>query len=163
MSKWFAPLCAALVLAAPAANACGAGSRARFMIQGADVFDKKSGLVWQRCGIGLQFAPSGRCVGQKATLDFVGAIDAARAAGAGWRVPTIAELASLLDESCDTPAIDTAIFPDVSANEGEESAYWTQSEVGAADLVYYVDFLSGTVDGHSKGFSLAVRLVKSSR
>ncbi len=163
MSKLPALLWAALVLAAPAANACGVGSSARFVIHGAEVFDKKSGLVWRRCGVGLEFAPPGRCTGEKAALDFAAANDAARAAGVGWRVPTVAELTSLLDESCGTPAIDIAIFPDVSASEDDESAYWTQSEVGAADLVYYVDFLSGTVDGHSKGFSLAVRLVRSGR
>lgn len=88
---------------------------------------------------------------------------AAAAAGPGWRVPNVAELASLLDGSCGTPAVDTRIFPDIGGTEEDENAYWTTSKVGAANLMYFVDFWSGDVDGHSKGFHLTVRLVRMGR
>jgi len=41
--------------------------------------------------------------------------------------------------------------------------YWTTNQVGAADLIYDFDFMTGVADGHSRGFALAVRLVKSAR
>jgi len=87
-------------------------------------------------------------------------MDAAKEAGPEWRVPNVAELYTLLDDSCGRPAIDTQAFPDVSANANEESGYWATTPVGVADLIYYIDFLTGEVDGHARGFQLAVRLVR---
>jgi hypothetical protein len=35
--------------------------------------------------------------------------------------------------------------------------------VGAANLVYFFDFMTGAADGHTRGFQLAVRLVKTAK
>jgi hypothetical protein len=74
---------------------------------------------------------------------------------------TLRELYSIVDAACGTPPLDLTVFPDIRAKDGDENSYWTTSEVGAAGLVYYVDLATGDSDAHSRGFSLAVRLVRS--
>lgn len=135
----------------------------RYVISAGEVFDKQTGLTWRRCSVGMTWAGRPGCAGEKKLLNSAAAQRAASDAGAGWRVPNVAELSSLLDASCGTPAIDTTIFPDVTANEQEESGYWSTTKVGMANLIYYVDFLTGNVDGHSKGFQLALRLVRTGK
>jgi hypothetical protein len=76
-------------------------------------------------------------------------------------------LYSLIDKQCGKPPVDVKVFPDLRStgkkelNSKEDRIYWTSSELGVAGLIYYVDFTTGDVDAHSKGFSLAVRLVRS--
>lgn len=89
------------------------------------------------------------------------AVKAAESAGPQWRVPTIKELYSILDPSCGPPPLDLTVFPDIRTGGEEENAYWTTSKVGAAGLVYYVDLATGDSDAHSRGFALAVRLVRT--
>ena len=162
------PFCLALMLLSGAAHAaCPHSIRHdgdRFVQKDAEVFDIKTNLTWRRCSVGTVWKPGGGCTGTRALLDWTAAGAAAIAAGPGWRVPNVAELASLLNASCGTPAIDTAIFPDMGGGHDEdENAYWTTSKVGVANLIYFVDFSNSDVDGHSKGFHLAVRLVRTGR
>lgn len=92
---------------------------------------------------------------------------AAETAGSLWRLPTVTELTSLIDRQCGNPPTDLQAFPDLRAAGGEEEnsdndrIYWTSSEAGIAGLIYFVDFNTGEVDAHSRGYSLAVRLVRS--
>jgi hypothetical protein len=152
---------------ATAANAACRGTeprgvQSRYVVAGAEIFDKKTGLTWQRCRLGMTWTSRRGCDGEKKFLTLAEAADAALQVGGGWRVPTVDELYGLLDKSCGTPAIDTKLFPDVGADE-EDNAYWTTSKVGMGNLVYYVDFVNGDADGHSPGFRLAVRLVKTGK
>jgi len=62
---------------------------------------------------------------------------------------------------CGTPPIDVRVFPDVRVKEEDANLYWTTSKLGVAGLVYYVDLATGNADAHSRGFTLAVRLVRS--
>jgi hypothetical protein len=149
-------LFAAVLISPAAVAACSNAERtdARFVVSAGEAFDNRTGLTWRRCSAGMAWAPPPPVAARK-----------------NWSIgmrrplspatPVLDELTSLLDSGCGTPPVDTAIFPDVSANEQDESAYWTTSKVGMADLIYYVDFLTGQVDGHSKGFRLAVRLVRT--
>jgi hypothetical protein len=64
------------------------------------------------------------------------------ARGAGWRVPSLTELQTIVDDVTEYPAIDLAIFPDTPHDD-----FWTStpdpSGVGAA---WYVDFFYGATD-----------------
>lgn len=59
--------------------------------------------------------------------------------GRGWRLPTVKELQTLVDETRQQPAIDAAAFPNTSADE-----YWTSSPVpGFPDMAWTVSFAYG--------------------
>jgi hypothetical protein len=59
--------------------------------------------------------------------------------GSGWRVPSLVELLSLVDEARATPAIDTRAFPGTPAEY-----FWSSSKpMGAADRASVVNFRFG--------------------
>jgi hypothetical protein len=160
------PLClraltvAALLLAAgcgAAQAACGDG--ARFAVKGETAVDRATGLIWRRCALGTEWT-SGRCVGERRLLPQDSAVKAGKEAGAGWRLPTVEELYRLVDPACGLPPVDRALFPDVQADPAEGDPTWTSSPTGMGGLWYYVDLATGEADGHSRGFSLGVRLVR---
>jgi hypothetical protein len=143
-----------LVLASDGFATCSGATR--FTLHGGEAFDPKTGLTWKRCSEGLTWA-KGTCVGEPG---FFRLDDARGLTGNGWRMPTIQELSSLLDQNCKEPAIDTKAFPDVKATDEGDSTYWTISDMGMLHLTYTVDFMNGIIDGHSSGIRYAVRLVR---
>jgi hypothetical protein len=78
-----------------------------------------------------------------------------------WRVPSGPELESIVDRACGSPVVDPCVFPDIQKDEDGEANYWTTNPVGTANLYYFFDFMSGQADGHTRGFQLAVRLVRN--
>lgn len=97
-----------------------------FLAHGAVVLHKKTGLEWQRCPEGMTFTPDtsvdpprGTCVGTAGTFSLDGAeqVQAKANVGSGrdgstdWRVPTLDELASIVEDACQIPAINTSVFP----------------------------------------------------
>jgi hypothetical protein len=96
---------------------------------GGAVQDVTTGLIWQQTIDGKQY-----------TWDDAKAYCAAR--GAGWRVPSLTELQTIVDDVTEYPAIDLAVFPDTPHDD-----FWTSSPdpsgVGAA---WYVDFFYGATD-----------------
>ena len=136
-------------------------SQVRFVPGDGDVLDLHTHLVWMRCSLGMRWTHAG-CMGDMETMSLGQAKSAADAVGHGWRVPTADELFSLVDHSCGAPAIDTTAFPDIRPNS-KALPYWTTTPLGIANLTVYIDFSEGFYDGHSRGFPLAVRLVRSAR
>jgi hypothetical protein len=94
-------------------------------------------------------------------VDLDEAIKRVEKLGGKWRVPSGPELESIIDRSCGSPVVDVSVFPDIQQNEDGEADYWTTNPVGMANLYYFFDFMSGQADGHTRGFQLAVRLVRS--
>jgi hypothetical protein len=139
------------------------GAQRRFLLRGGEAFDQKTGLTWKRCGLGLVWDGKQGCTGTLRYASLDEAAQAAKAEGADWHVPSGPELESIIDPACGKPVVDKAVFPDISADEDGKAEYWTTNPVGAANLVYFFDFMTGSADGHSRGFKLAVRLVKSAR
>jgi len=116
------------------------------------VTDTRSGLLWQQAigGVYDHFTASARC----SWLSL---------AGTGWRLPTIAELESIIDDTRFDPAIDPVAFPNTLG-----IAFWSSSRApGFGDRRWRVDFFdgfSGLVDLNdpSATTSLAFRCVRSS-
>jgi hypothetical protein len=54
-------------------------------------------------------------------------------------------------------------FPTSVPTTTARQIIWTTDQVGAANLVYFFDFMTGAADGHTRGFQLAVRLVKTAK
>ena len=93
------------------------------------VKDASTGLTWQR----EASADQQTWTAAKATCD------ALTLAGGGWRLPSMSELQSLIDESQSDPAIDSAAFPD-TPSEG----FWAGTPLaGMPDAAWFVSFLEG--------------------
>ncbi|WP_422822962.1 DUF1566 domain-containing protein [Variovorax humicola] len=116
-------------------------------------------LEWQRCSVGM-FWSAGVCKGSLRPLSWNDAKVYANRFGPGWRLPTVHELMSFQKSCCVSPKLASA--NGIEAIEGDGAPYWTQTSVPKMPpLIYYVDLLDGTIDGHSPGFALGVRLVRS--
>jgi len=165
-TKKFA-LALALVCAMPAKDGLAAcydrvnGVQRRFQLSGADATDRKTGLTWKRCSLGTVWDSKQGCAGDAKFVSLDQAMQLAKAEGSGWHVPSGPELESIIDVGCGKPVVDTAVFPDIRADDDGTASYWTTNPVGAANLVYFFDFMTGAAVGHSRGFQLAVRFVKA--
>ena len=100
----------------------------RFHINGSEVLDLRTGLVWQRCPLGLSGSDC-----QLGTLKISDswqfalrdARNFAEQENKGWRLPTIKELRSIVEERCLNPAINRTIFPNtVPSNMMYDVRYW---------------------------------------
>lgn len=133
---------------------------ARFEAQGNEVRETGSGLIWDRCSAGEHWQ-AGRCAGTIRLMSLAEARRYAAQRGPGWRLPTLDELSGLVDDHCQSPAIDTRIFPNVRAREEGRSSYWTDTPFETIETMnYVVDFMTGEIDARSTGFPLGVRLVR---
>jgi hypothetical protein len=101
---------------------------------GAAVLDRETGLVWQR-------SPS------TSPLSWAGARNSCNAIAVGnrkgWRLPTVQELASLIDPSQSNPTLPSGHpFPTV-----QSSGYWSATTLADSDstTVWVVTFNTGTV------------------
>jgi hypothetical protein len=134
-----------------------------FVFKGDNAEDRKAGLVWKRCAVGMTWNKDKKtCLGEPEALHLDAAKIAATTAGSGWRVPTGKELETLLVRMCNGQKIDTAAFPATEASDyGEGANFWTSTEA-MPGMYYYFDFTNGWVDMHSAGYGLSVLLVKDS-
>lgn len=135
-------------------------NKKRFLFQGENIIDQQTHLTWKRCSEGMAWNGT-KCTGEITLMKLAEAKNTAKISGKGWRVPTVEELYSLLLNPCTGKATHKEILTDIH-DIGENSApYWTSSKAEVLpNFYYYIDFMSGQVDAHSSGFSLAVRLVK---
>lgn len=120
-----------------------------YIIFGDTVYDKKANLTWARCSVGQAWKGSG-CVGVVKTFVFGAAQELA---SAGWRLPTVDELKTLLTRGCPGSMINTDAFPDMG-----ELVYWPSTSLGSA--AWHVSFSDGTARMGGRGYSFAVRLVR---
>ncbi len=116
------------------------------------VTDQTTGLTWRRCAEGMIYA-GGRCssISTYNTYSWSQALAVPELLGnAGWRVPNVKELESLVDRSCANPAISGGSFPDQPAVD-----FWSSTPGWA------VSFNDGSVlSGQTYSAAKAVRLVK---
>jgi hypothetical protein len=160
--KMAAVLMLASLTCVPSIAACVRHADGKLVLQGDVAVDRKAGLVWKRCAVGREWdARANRCIGRPVGLSQNEAHRAARAAGAGWRVPSGGELQTLRLDACKGPKIDSRAFPDIALSDfGEGANFWTSS-AAMPGTFYFFDFIDGSVDFHSAGFALSVLLVRN--
>jgi hypothetical protein len=129
---------------------------------GAEVRDKVTGLIWQRCVLGMSWNGSS-CSGTATTYTWTQALDAARTATASpvagaqaWRLPNHKELFSLAERACSSPALNSRWFP------GTQTMTWTSSpHAFDPTLALAITFLDGsTARLNRDNTSWVVRLVR---
>jgi hypothetical protein len=108
------------------------------------VRDGATGLTWQRA-----VAPT--------TQEWMAAMKYCPTLGTGWRLPSLTELQTIVDETQESPSIDRVAFPDTPANE----YFWTSSpKAGDPDLAWYVIFYHGHADTQPVTNKYFVRCVR---
>jgi hypothetical protein len=111
------------------------------------VRDNLTGLVWQQ-----GFSPSGQSQAASATYCSTLTVPS----GGGWRLPTVAELQTLVDETAASPSIASAYFPSTV-----EEVFWSSSSVaGAPSDGWDVDFYGGIAGSFSVAATYRARCVR---
>ncbi len=139
------------------------------------VTDVRTGLQWMRCSLG-QTRQDGTCTGEAEKYTWQAALDAAKAYGSGWRVPTWGELLTLIycssdqpktwndtGEKCggdyNSPAIYQAAFPNTPA-----MGFWSSSVYGyVPNSALLVSFSYGHYFSNPRTYDYPVRLVRDGR
>jgi Protein of unknown function (DUF1566) len=118
----------------------------RYTPTASTVFDKETGLSWQRTNIASYSfdVAKDHCAGLS-----VGGLQ-------GWRLPTLQELLTIVDESQTQPSIDPTAFPGTPP-----LGFWSATP-SATDpsQVWYVSFSGGYTDLHGTSSSQLVRCVR---
>jgi hypothetical protein len=125
------------------------------------VTDKQTGLMWQKCTLGLTgtSCASGATLGLSWQAALASANNNTDNDYSDWRVPNKNELESLVEDACYNPAINETVFP-VTAS----SHYWSSSPYTDINyLAWYVDFGNGGVYNNNKNNTYYVRLVRGSQ
>jgi len=132
----------------------------RFVTKGHIVVDLERQIEWLRCSVGQRWNGS-ECSGNivNLSLDMVPkALEIANEQlGAGWRLPSKAELKSILCKECPPPKIDKEIFPNT-----DNAPYWTGDQsIFNSKFHVSVNFHTGfSFNRFSPIKELAVRLVR---
>ena len=132
----------------------------RFVTKGHIVVDLERQIEWLRCSVGQRWNGS-ECSGNivNLSLDMVPkALEIANEQlGAGWRLPSKAELKSILCKECPPPKIDKEIFPNT-----DNAPYWTgDKSIFNSKFYVSVNFHTGfSFNRFSPIKELAVRFVR---
>ncbi|MDC0681277.1 Lcl C-terminal domain-containing protein [Sorangium atrum] len=99
-----------------------------------EVMDRYTGLVWQQ-GYSPATMAWAEAEGYCATLDLN---------GHAWRLPSIRELATLVDEAQVAPSINRTMFPDTQYGSRSNDWYWSShAAVGNAAAAWALNFDDG--------------------
>jgi hypothetical protein len=132
-------------------------------VDGQEITDHETGLVWQRCAEGMRWDGS-HCVGRAREFTFESALVhtqfEAGERGKAWRLPNLHELLSIADPLRATPAIDVANFPDTPAEKFWTSSTFVSDHVDQSSEAMFVDFSQGGYLHHDRAMRHHVRLVR---
>lgn len=129
---------------------------ARFSVRagGQEVHDRSTGLTWRRCAEGMQWTGA-NCTGTPQAFTQIEAAEHA-AQQAGWRLPTVRELHTLVDGARSHPAIDTEAFPDTPP-----TWFWSASQANSRIThAWLVHFGEGRANMALKLNHMPARLVR---
>jgi Protein of unknown function (DUF1566) len=118
------------------------------------VYDTKTKLTWQQTAPSVMYAWAAAktyCAGLGATLG-----------GTGWRLPTMKELTTIVDERLPAgPKLDRTAFPGPPAIGGPTPDFWSSSPVaGTPSNAWFVDFQDGYADYVGMTNTFYVRCVR---
>lgn len=119
---------------------------------GSVVTHNTTGLIWRRCSEGQNWAKT-HCSGTAKTYSW----DQASALPAGnWRLPTIAELVTIIEFDKYQNTINTTVFPNTPSDQ-----YWSSSPyMDNKDAAWNVSFIYGDTGATNKSNRLYVRMVR---
>lgn len=147
-----------------AADACIGGqtestpsSEFKLLEDGAVVRHERTTLQWQRCAEGQTWdADSNGCQGRPAALTWLRAHRLAKQTGNDWRLPSAAELLTIVERCHFAPAINPQVFPSTPGG-----LFWSAStDTGGLDRAWCVSFFGGQSYRVGKAQSGRVRLVR---
>lgn len=134
-------------------------AQARFAVSvdGQEVTDLQTSLVWRRCSEGMSYA-GGTCTGSAVSATHEQALQlataAAAASGKAWRLPNAKELIGIADPERRTPARDPNAFPGPAF-----FSYWASTPCGAGAAAS-IDFAVGDNACMARTLSGSVQLVR---
>lgn len=138
--RTLAGLCLVLLASAAAGQDCAPGRVAARFVLNADgtATDRTTGLTWRRCSEGQTWDGS-TCAGDATLHDWREAMALERLSGEdGWRLPTLDELASIVDKACSDPSVDPGVFPATPSG-----VFWSSKTDANADYAWHVHFRDG--------------------
>lgn len=111
----------------------------RFIIENGTVFDTKTKLLWKHCAEG-QVTRDNECMGEVSNVSWKHA-RAITDQDPAWRLPTIKELQSIVEDNCISPAINLSVFPNTP-----NASFWSSTDgtYSFTGMPWYLDFGSGT-------------------
>jgi hypothetical protein len=119
----------AVIVVALTASADANAPAGRYTTANGTVYDTKTKLTWQEA------VPTGTYTWANAKAYCAGL----SLNGTGWRLPTIKELQTIVDDSQANPSIDTTAFPSTPT-----SWFWSSSPLaGSPSLAWWVNFFYG--------------------
>ena len=134
---------------------------ARFLIREHIVVDLERQIEWLRCSVGQRWDGK-KCMGNIVNLSLDIVPEAIKIAneqlGGQWRLPSKAELTSIICKACPSPKINKDIFPNT-----DNAPYWTGDQSIFNSRFYVsVNFHTGfSFNRFSPIKELAVRLVRN--
>ena len=159
--RWWSLVVTITVLLAGATSSADAPS-GRYSIGSGTVLDTKTGLRWQQT-----FTPGPYT--WTAALAYCRSLSAG-GFSSGWRLPSMKELRTLVDESASNPAIDGTAFPGLPATDSPVNPalfFWTATPVATYPITaWYLNFFDGSPgngrinSSPAAGNSYAVRCVR---
>jgi len=131
----------------------------RFVEKQDEIVDRITHLVWSRCSLGQLWDQNRGCVGKVRQYTYDQALSRGNQQ---WRLPTRAELATLIDRTKKNQpellATDSVAFPDM---ERDKLLYWSSDEENNS-FAWAVMFIDGGVPGILyRSHRYAVRLVRN--
>lgn len=157
---------AAAAAAAPAAaTATGLRPDPRYAIvaNGTEVRDSMTDLTWRRCAEGMRFE-AGSCTGQPTSFPSLSRALAHEKTQAGWRLPTIDELTTVVrvwpdHREANTGGVDLLAFPNIPAKAYWSSTYYyrNRGDRDRTKIIYFENGMEGYRDNGEGGLLLLVK------
>lgn len=110
-------------------------SRYEYRDNGAAVYDRKTGLTWQRCVVGMSWNGSS-CVGYPDESELMQFLSVQSLSQSGWRLPNVKELSSILKHNCLSNSVNQNVFPNLpsylwsSSMAYHKESFWVASANG---------------------------------